>query len=180
VKQNVFNGLCPAKAWRRLGLCLLCAAGACGGDDTAAGGSGGGSDGPQGVDACALVTQSDATALFGQPAVEDQEDAIIVDAQLLGECLWTWDTDTSNQLLQLYVWGSREYHSTPDASEPLAVGEDGNIVVSDVLGIDVEWLHGDWSLVLSYSNVGPDVPDVSSRVEPMKMLAATVDDRLGN
>lgn len=176
------------------GACVLALAG-CGSDGggdgssgtggagiggTGAGGSGGGADGAPGseIDACAIVTRADATALFGEKATPDTSNNPVVDANLLGECLWAWDTETSGQLLQFRVWNGAEYHDVPDTAEAFAVGTDGYVNVDPFWGIDVEWVQDARTIELSYSNVGPDAPDTATKVEPMKALAFEVSSRL--
>jgi len=154
---------------------------ACGGDDGGAGSNGGGagSNGSAALDACSVVTQADATALFGQPAVRQPQSVPIVDPGLLGECVWTWDTEMSSQLLQFYVWGSPEYHSTaPDGAQTLPIGEQGYLTVAESVGIDAEWIQDDHTIVLSYFKIGPEAPELATQVEPMKALAQQVSDAL--
>jgi hypothetical protein len=110
--------------------------------------------------------------------VPDENEALVVDPALLGECLWQWDTETSSQLLQFYVWDGPEYHSVPTGSEPFAVGEQGYVLVGPVLGIDIQWVQDGRTIVLSYSKVGPDAPPVETKVDAMKALAQEVSGRL--
>src|SRR5262245_50297537 len=121
-------------------LALVAALVACGGDDDAAaaaqdggsspGGSAAGGSSPGSLPAaCNLVTEHDASALFAQPALRD-EDELVVDPALLDQCQWTYTEEDENgsvasQSLQFYVWASAQYHSVPQDASPLEVGEDG-------------------------------------------------------
>jgi len=169
--------------------CMLVLAVGCG-DDAGAGanadasaGGGSGTGSPSGeIDACAIVTQQDASMLFGEPAVRDQG-ADVVDRALIGACLWTYEQadeigSVSSQLLQFYVWGSPDYHSAPPSSEPFAVGQDGYLAASDAVGVDIGWIQDGNSLLLSYFSIGDDMPTHASRIEPMKALALEVSGRL--
>jgi hypothetical protein len=167
---------------------LSIAAVACGDDASADGSSDGGGAGsgaspqPGEIDACAIVTQQDASELFGQPAVPEQGTPV-VDPALIGECLWTYEVEdeigsVSSQLLQFYVWEGEMYHSVPEPSEPFAVGQDGYLVVSDLSGVDIGWIQDGNAIALSYFSIGDNMPTHASRVEPMKALALEVSDRL--
>lgn len=154
--------------------------GASGGDGGLAGGGGGASSATK-LDACRIVTEQDASALFGDPATRDEGPAV-VDPALLGRCLWTYEVEdevgsTTSQLLQLYVWDGAA-HSVPPGSEPLDVGEDGYVDASEAIGVDIGWVQDDRAILLSYFSIGDDMPANLSRVEPMKTLAQEVSDRL--
>lgn len=159
----------------------------------ACGGSGGGDEpatparGPEtprapsgtAVDACAIVTQADATALFGQPAVRQEGQKIPVPI-MIGECLWTWDTDTANQLLQFRVWSTESAYSRPEDgfTQPLELGDRGHVRAHPQGGVDIEWVQGGRMIGLSYSKVGSAVPSPTTKAEAMKELARTVAGRL--
>ena len=122
------------------------------------------------IDACRLITQDDASTLFGKPANRDKGTPVI-DPNLLGECLWSWEAETGNQLLQFRIWqGTQYYGSTPD-SQPFDLGEKAYIRAHRVSGVDVEWVQEGRTISLSYSTVGPGTPDPLTRIEEMKQLA---------
>lgn len=129
--------------------------------------------GPAGTEACRLVSQEDASALFGQPASADSGPST---PGMHGQCLWTWDTDTSNQLLQFHIW-DRIAYDAPEDSEPLDLGEEGYVRAHPMAGVDIAWIDGNRMLSLSYSTVGPDAPEAASKVEEMKALARQVASR---
>jgi len=141
------------------------------------GGSAGGSGNATKPDACAIVTQADATRLFGMPASPEQGTPV-TDPAMLGECLWTWDTDMDNQLLQFRIWNGAQYYSDSPGSQPVDVGEKGNIVMSDVLGVDVTWLQDGKTYQLSYSTAGSTVPDPTVKAEEVKNLAKKVEGQI--
>jgi hypothetical protein len=148
----------------------------CGGDDSK-GSSGAVS---QNVDACTIVTQQDATTLFGQMASSEPPD--VTGGRILGQCHWTWDTASENQLLQFYVWDGPEAYSTPSDSEPFAIGEKGNVRVVPGGGqglIDVTWVQTARTVVLSYSAIGSSyVPIPQAKVDAVKALAQAASGKL--
>ena len=131
------------------------------------------SEGPQ-SDACAIVTQQDASNLFGQPAVPDTGQTGVT---MVAQCLWTWDTDTSNQLLQFHIWDPRGY-DMPEDAEPLAIGDGGYIRKHPVSGVDIAWLQNGQLISLAYSTIGPDAPKAIDRAEQLIELARQVESGL--
>lgn len=161
-------------------------AASCGGESktgtsTPAGQSGSGGDSGSGstlkLDACDIVTREDATKLFGMPA-SPEGGSPILDPKMVGECLWTWDTDTDNQLLQFYIWDGPQYYSDAPDSQPIDLGEKGNIVIADVLGVNITWLQDGKTYSLSYSTVGSAFPDPAMKLEEVKSLARKVEDQV--
>lgn len=129
---------------------------------------------PAAIDACAIVTAKDAATVFGQPASPDTGHSGV---SMIAQCLWTWDTETSNQLLQFHIWDPLGY-DVPEGAEPLDLGEGGYLLDHPLLGVDIAWLQGGRHISLSYSTVGPDAPKAGERVEQMVALARQVADRL--
>jgi hypothetical protein len=131
------------------------------------------------VDACAIVTQADATALFGQPAVRQEGSKIAVPIRT-GECLWTWDASAANQLLQFRIWNTERAYSRPEDefTQSLELGDRGHVRVHPQGGIDIQWVQGGQMIGLSYSKVGSAVPSPSTKTEPMKELARKIAGRL--
>jgi hypothetical protein len=129
---------------------------------------------PATIDACAIVTAEDAATVFGQPASPDTGQGSVT---MIAQCLWTWDTETSNQLLQFHIWDPRGY-DMPEGAVPLDLGEGGYVLDHPLLGVDIAWLQGGHHITLAYSTVGPDAPKTGERVEQMVALARQVAERL--
>jgi hypothetical protein len=135
----------------------------------------------QKIDACTIVTQQDATTLFGQMASSEPPD--ITGGLILGQCHWTWDTDTENQLLQFYVWEGPEGYSTPSDSQPFAIGEKGNVRVVPGGGsqglIDTMWIQDANTVSLGYSAIGSSyVPLTQAKIDAVKALALSASSKL--
>jgi len=126
-------------------------------------------------DACALVTQEDASTIFGMPA-KKQTNPGTPDPAYLGGCDWTYQApDNSNQLLQIDVWGKDSYYTEEEGAKPFAIGDKGYIAVSDLRGVDMAWVQKGQVVVLSLFSVGPSVPKATTKVEEMKALAKKVE-----
>jgi hypothetical protein len=154
--------------WTLPGAILLSLATACGGDESSGGGGGGN---PKKIDACAIVTQTDAEQLFEVSATLGKPSGA-VDPALIGECVWEWeDSQANSQLLQFYVWEGASYYNPSKNSTPFAIGEKGSIDVSGgLIGVDVHWLQAGKTVDLSYFTVG-SVPDANTKVDEVKALA---------
>jgi hypothetical protein len=160
----------------------ISACGGSGSDAPATPPGGASTPGPTGgtaVDACAIVTQADATALFGQPAVRQEGSKIAVPI-MTGECLWTWDASAANQLLQFRIWNTERAYSRPEDefTQSLELGDRGHVRVHPQAGVDIQWVQGGKMIGLSYSKVGSAVPSPSTKTEPMKELARKIAGRL--
>lgn len=178
---------------RRAGVAavaLALVASACGGDDDdAAGGDdstqqtdgGASDDGKDEIDACAIVSQEDATEIFGAEATTSDLGVSPVPDQFLdGVCGWDWDSpEADSQLIQFYVWSGKQFFSAAGANgaEAYDIGDEGWIKVVDQ-SVDFMWLHGDQTVSLSLFTIG-DIPDNPDRVDQMKALAAKIDAALG-
>lgn len=125
-----------------------------------------------GADACAIVTQEDAAALFGQPATRQQGTGLKVPI-MAGECLWTWDSETANQLLQFRIWSTVKAYSDPTdgGAEMLTLGDKGHMRAHELAGIDIQWVQGGRTISLAYSKIGSAVPSPLTKVDAMKALA---------
>jgi hypothetical protein len=134
---------------------------------------------PRKSDPCALLTQTDATALFGKPAATYKGGAKTPDSRL-NACGWDYVyPDNSSHLLQLVVYDSDIAYSQDPASTPFAIGDKGNVMVSDLSGVDVMWVQKGKTYSLSYFTVGPSaVPDDTTKAEQVKALAKTIAARL--
>ncbi|MBK7579096.1 MAG: hypothetical protein IPI67_02725 [Myxococcales bacterium] len=138
----------------------------CGGDEGGKGGGGGSNK----IDACAIVTESDATALFGQTASKDTG-AQIVDPALRGECLWSYqNANNDSHLLQFRVWQGQKYYVPGTNAEPFDIGDEGAVDMGALIGVDVQWLQGESAASLSYSTVG-NVPGATTKLAEVKALA---------
>ncbi len=131
------------------------------------------------LDACALVTQADASVLFGQPATRQEGSEIAVPI-MLGECLWTWDAPTANQLLQFRVWSTEQAYSRPSDEfvQDFRLGDRGHVHAHPQGGVSIEWIQGGKMIGLSYSKVGSAVPSPLTKTEAMKELARKVAGKL--
>ena len=130
-------------------------------------------------DPCALLTQTDATALFGKPAATYKGGAKTPDSKL-NACGWHYVyPDNSSHLLQLVVYDSDIAYSQVPESKPFAIGDKGNVMVSDLSGVEVMWVQKGKTCSLSYFTVGPSaVPDDTTKAEQVKALAKTIAARL--
>ena len=154
--------------WTLPGAILLSLATACGGDESSGGGGGGN---PKKVDACAIVTQTDAEQLFEVSATLGKPSGVVAPA-LIGECVWEWqDAYANSRLLQFYVWEGEDRYIPNKNSTPFAIGEKGSIDVSGgLIGVDIQWLQAGKVADLSYFTYG-DVPDELTKVDELKALA---------
>lgn len=136
-----------------------------------------GAAGPEGVsaggriDACKIVTQDDATRLFGQPA-SPYTGTPVLDSNMIGECLWAWDSETSSHLLQFHVWNGEQYYSAMPDSEPVDFAEKGFIRTHRMAGVDIGWIQDGKTISLNYGTFGPDVPKAMTKADQMKQLAS--------
>jgi len=162
-------------------LTLLATAGCSGENDDSAKNSPGASvattNGSAKLEACALVTQDDASRLFGKPASR-YAGTPVLDPNLIGECLWSWDSETSSHLLQFRVWNGQQYYAAMPESKPVDFAETGFIRSHPMAGVDVGWVRNGKTVSLSYSTVGPDAPKAETRVEQVRELAAAVNSKL--
>lgn len=157
------------------GALMLALAGC--GDDSDPGGEQAAMTAPERIDVCALVTRADASALFGNPA-RPRAGTPVLDPNMLGECLWTWDSESSSQLLQARIWDGARYYRAPADARPLGFADRGYIRVHPMAGVDVEWVQTGRTVSLGYSTVGPDVPGAMTRTEAVEALARKLKERL--
>jgi hypothetical protein len=127
------------------------------------------------IDGCTLVTQAEASELFGQTA--ERQEGTAFGGTVIAECLWTWDTESSNQLLQVYVWPEAAYGPT-QGSEPFDLGERGHIRKHEVAGVDIAWVQDGMMVSLAYSTIGPDAPEAIDRAAAVEALARQAAERL--
>lgn len=110
---------------------------------------------PASVDACALVTEAEATALFSEAAARESGVAV-TDPHMIGECIWGHDSPVGSHQLQVRVWDSPQYYSAPDDefTKPLGVGEKGYVRAQSASGVDIAWVQDGRVFELSYFTVG--------------------------
>jgi hypothetical protein len=128
---------------------------------------------PAKVDACALVTETEATALFGEAAARESGVAV-TDPHMIGECIWGHDSPTGSHQLQVRVWDSSRYYSAPEDefTKPLALGEKGYVRAQSASGVDIAWVQGGRVFELSYFTVGgAKMPRAVDRVDAVTELA---------
>src|SRR5215475_8587249 len=121
--------------------------------------------------ACALVTQKDAEAVFGNPAKRFHGTGKIENEAT--ECDWDHDfPDGSSQLLQLDLYPAAEFQQVhSEGAQPLSVGEKGYITTGEALGIEIGFVHKDKFVLLSYPTTGPSAPKALDRIDAVKALA---------
>jgi hypothetical protein len=135
---------------------------------------------PSRMDACRLVTQAEATTLFGQAAARETGVAV-TDPNMIGECIWGHASEDGSHQLQVRVWASPQYYSAPaDAfTQPLDVGEKGYVRVHAASGVDIAFVQGGRVVELSYFTVGgANFPKATDRVDSVKQLARRASTRL--
>ncbi|MDB4962569.1 MAG: hypothetical protein JWP01_2568 [Myxococcales bacterium] len=137
------------------------------------------------LDPCSLVTESDATALLGRPAVKQQAGT--------RACAWEIDLpDPSRRSLRLEVQdqigpftivkkskitvNGKPYVDARDTRtlEEVQVGGAGMIETTPLL-VRVSWRHGDLRLDLTLRSTGPATFTAASKTEQMTRLAQKVD-----
>lgn len=157
-------------------VALSSASAACGGDE--GGGGGGNTGGASSIDACSIVTQADATQLFGETAEKFVGSGPgTPDPALRGECSWDYDyPDGSSHLLQFHIW-DKDYYFEPTGAEAFALGEDGYVLTA-TKSVDLGWVQGELSADLSYSTNGPSAPDAAPKKEEVKTLATAAAGKL--
>jgi hypothetical protein len=148
---------------------------------------------PRHIDACALVTESDASELFGRPAARKPA--------VPGECVWSHDAaDRSSWSLRItlkditrsdepvIVVAKTELtiNGVPDPDpavvRDIPLGLAGGILeASNSQGVGVHWLHGErtnrYSVELRFMSRGPSAPLPTTKIDPMEQLAQKVASR---
>lgn len=164
-------------------LVLVFAVAACGGEEkkSDSGQPAPAAGGTAVSDACKIITQEDASALFGKPAVR-QEGQMMLDQMMVSECIWTWDTDTQNQLLQFSIWNGEQYFDTSlTGAQPLDLGDRGLIRING--SVAIQWVQNGKTIDLDYSTIdfssgAREIPKASTKVEEVKRLAKKVEGEL--
>jgi hypothetical protein len=144
----------------------------CGDDGNGGGGTGGGG-GSGSIDACAIVTQEDATALFG---LEAQPDPASLIPGMAGHCKWEAESASGGQYLSFSVWNGEGYYSMPTTTDtqPYAIGDKGHIKSADAYGVSIMWIQNGLVPDLYHFTLGPSggsTPEATTKVEQLKTLA---------
>jgi hypothetical protein len=150
---------------------------ACGGED---GGEGKGNlTGGGDLDACELLTEADATALFGEPA-EPDEGTLITDPAFIGDCLWTWEPADAlgSQNVSLTLWEGEEYYAPHPDAEPFEIGDEGSLHETEATGIQIDWVQDGVGVQFGYFSVGDGVPDNLSKSADVQALALEISERM--
>jgi len=135
------------------------------------------------LDPCVLLTQTDATALFGKPAVRE-EPAIV-------GCAWSLGfPDHSRSSLRLTLrenggaivvvskseitYNGKPFVPEPPTVEPMPIGKDGFIETTRGM-VHMHWTHGDLGVALTLTSAGPSTFEAATKIEQMNRLARKVD-----
>lgn len=132
-------------------------------------------DGEGTFDACKYLTQEDASALFGKEAVEGTPNTPLV----LGECVWEWDSDTSNQSIILMAQAGEIYYVEGTGNDPIDIGDKGNVEVNEAADmIFIQWVQDGNTYSLNYFSIGDDMPDVLTMKSDVEALAQEISEAL--
>jgi hypothetical protein len=131
------------------------------------------------LDPCVLVTEADASALFGEPAVPNQDAVTVTDPAFIGDCSWTFEPkgQLGSQLLAFYLWDGEDYYAPAPGDAAFEIGDEGSVAMSGAAGVDVSWRQYGVTAILSYFTVGAGVPDHLAKVDEVKALALEVSSR---
>lgn len=148
-----------------------------GGDD---GGDEGSEQGGDEGDGCELVTEADGESILGEPVVRMPSDGL-GDEVLLAECAWGVESDVSFKLLQLHVFDGAQFF-TPDVyaqeagfEEIEGLGDEAFLL--DLLGLQVQVLDGDRTIVVDVSGFNVDDFDLDELRTDLIDLAGRVLER---
>lgn len=123
------------------------------------------------IDGCELLTQEDATGLFGEEATRGDADSLGV----YGECDWIWESGEDLQKVQMTIFEGEEYYNKTPGYEDLDIGDEGYMNVSEgAQVIDIGWRQDGKTVVLNYINVGDGMPEVTALADDMEVLAKKI------
>jgi hypothetical protein len=138
------------------------------------------------VDACALLTQADASGLFGEPATSKPTSDLVPNQ--LGKCSWQWknpDAKVSEiKGVQLIVWNGPQYYSPPDGADSLQIGDHGYILAhGQFKSMNIGWVQNGKTYSLVYEH---DYIEISTgatnhapdSVDKLESLARTISGRV--
>lgn len=145
----------------------------------ASGGASGSAATSTDVDACKLVTQADATALFGVPA-EPYEANVGPTPTSTSKCDWQHDfPDNSSWLLQFSIYDSTSVfgaYSPEPFQEAFAIGEKGVAGAQRDHRVAVMWVQKGKTVTIDLSSTGPKgEPKAAPKLEQVKQLAKKVE-----
>ena len=177
-----------------IALALLAAA--CGGDDaapttgagetTAAGGTTAAGSG-EGLSCAAIMSLDDVAALFGEPAMFDEESSEEDPAAGTVSCVWSSEEspddleDLQVQLFQIQVYRGAEYYAPEMSYEEVETieGIGDAAFFSPELGASTGFRDGDRVAFLTFSVIGMgDAPDSITKKDQVIALLRLVHDRV--
>jgi len=127
------------------------------------------------IDACELLTQKDANDLFRKEATKGTPNTPMV----LGECVWEWDSETSNQSVILMVQAGELFYVDDPALESVDIGDRGNIEVNEAAEmIFIQWVQDGNTYSLNYFSIGDDMPEITSMRSDVEALAEEISGRI--
>lgn len=141
----------------------------------------GGSGGASGIDACAIITQADASKIFGKEAEFESSSPLVND--VVGSCTWAppYQEGVYSQTLGLTFWRGAIHMGTGSGAEPLAIGDKGYVKTDNsgtISIVIIKWLSGEIVADLQYATFGPSAPEASTKKEQLKSLAVEVAPRV--
>ena len=164
---------------------LLCVLAACGGGNTPQANASA-ADAAASTNQCTLLTEADASALFGEPATAEPTDDLI--GNQVSKCVWHWtnpDSTVSEQKgLQLTVWNGAQYYNPPDDAEPLQIGDRGYIQAhGQFKSVHIAWVQNGRTYSLVYDHQYIDISSGATNTTPdsidkIKKLAETIAGRV--
>ena len=151
------------------------------GDDTEGTTTDDGGSGEVG-DGCDIVTAEDAEEMFGEPAVQADDESPVSGFEL-ASCLWEVEDEESFKLLQFRIFDGAQFYgedqfSGEDGYEDIPdLGDDAFIV--GLLGQSLYILDGDRTISLDVSSLNIDDPEFTDEAirERLLELGATVLER---
>ena len=130
------------------------------------------------IDACQLLTEADATALFGQPASSQEPEMAPLPDQI-GVCQWGWVGAEQTQQASLKIMTSPgDHYYAIDSAQPLQLGDKSQLVIDETtLSMDIDWVQGDEFFDLHYT-ASPYQAFETSKAAPLESLAREISGRL--
>jgi hypothetical protein len=143
------------------------------------------SGGSSNAAACSLVTQADATKLFGHPAQQSQSDN---PSSAASSCIWKADTNPDpnaindiGYLLQVRVYNGEQYYGEKYTTKPTHLNGIGDQAFTNVQGpiLQVEFTKHGQTVTMAYSieaieaNPKPKPEDQQDAVVAMARTAAS-------
>ena len=129
------------------------------------------------VDACRIVTQEDASSLFGRRAFPIGGGSR--ESGLAGYCQWGWESGRAVGALEIRVWNAVRFRTEPQGWAKFDIGERGYIRVESNTGeragpdVEIVWVQERRTYAVSYTVVGrgdTGEPDPQKRADELKVL----------